>query len=153
MDPIHVEPLSFHPELHRTVQGWFEQEWPFYYGPVVSAAADVLAYSQAQGVPRGFVALFNGEPCGFAALKSEAFPTHRHLGPWAGAAYVRPELRRRGIGAALFAALEAEARRLGFLRLYCATATSASLLQRRAWLLLEQVDHEGENVGVYEKAL
>lgn len=132
---------------------WFEAQWPSYYGPLANAGADVLAYATAQGVPRGFVAFVHGEPCGFAALKSEAFPTHPHLGPWAGAAYVRPELRRRGIGQALLGAVEAEARRLGFPRLYCASATSASLLQRRAWHLLEKVVHGSENVGVYEKAL
>ena len=148
-----VEPLSFHPELQGIVEGWFEEEWPSHYGPIASAAADVVAYSKDEGLPRGFVALLVGIPCGFAALKCEAFPSHPGLGPWAGAAYVRPELRRRGIGQALLRAVEAEAARLRYSRVYCATATSASLLQRNAWQFLEQVVHDGQNVGIYEKAL
>jgi GNAT superfamily N-acetyltransferase len=153
MIPIRVEPLSDHPVLQATVQHWFEQEWPSHYHSAAIAAADVSAYSRAQGLPRGFVAFRGSRPCGFAALKSEPFPTHPQLGPWAGAAYVRPELRRQGIGQTLFVALEAAARKLGFARLYCATATSASLLRRGGWQLLDQVVHEGENIGVYEKAL
>jgi GNAT superfamily N-acetyltransferase len=150
---VQVHPLSSHPELRPTVQRWFTEEWPSYYDSSARAATDVLAYSKAEGLPRGFVAVLDGLPCGFAALKSESFPSHPELGPWAGAAYVPPELRRRGIGAALLAVVEAEAAFQGHKFVYCATGTSASLLQRAGWKLLEQVAHEGQNVGVYEKAL
>ena len=150
---VKVEPLSFHPEMRVIVQGWFEEEWPTHYGPAASAATDVQAYSRDFGLPRGFVAFVNGTACGFAALKSEPFPSHPELAPWAGAAYVRPELRGCGIGQALLRAVEAEAARLGHSHVYCATATSASLLQRSAWQLLDVVIHEGQNVGIYEKAL
>jgi GNAT superfamily N-acetyltransferase len=150
---VQIEPLSSRPELGSTVQRWFMQEWPSYYDSNGRAALDVLAYSRAEGVPRGFVAIVNGMPGGFAALKAESFPSHPHLGPWAGAAYVAPEFRRRGIGAALLAAVEAEAAIQGHGLVYCATGTSASLLQRAGWKLLEQVAHEGHKLGVYEKAL
>jgi N-acetylglutamate synthase-like GNAT family acetyltransferase len=104
-------------------------------------------------VPFGLVAFLDGLPCGFAALKREAFPSHPQLSPWAGAAVVVPSLRRRGIGKALLLALEPEARALGFTRIYCATATSASLLQRCGWSLLEPVQHEGQQVGIFQRML
>lgn len=150
---IQVEPLSSHPELRPTVTRWFTEEWPLYYSTSALASADVQAYSKPEGLPRGFVAMVDGMARGFAALKTESFQSHSHLGPWAGAAYVTPHLRRRGIGAALLAVLEAEAAAQGHSFVYCATATSASLLQRAGWKLLEQVVHDGHNVGVYEKAL
>lgn len=153
--PVVVEPLSSHIGLVPVVGRWFEEEWPSYYGPGAraSAAADALSYAQCPGLPRGFVAFAAGEPCGFAALKSESFPTHPHLTPWAGAAYVLPALRRRGIGGALLCAVEAHAAASGYAHVYCATGTSGSLLQRGGWRLLEKVMHEGQDVGVYEKAL
>ena len=101
----------------------------------------------------GLVAFLGGQACGFAALKSEPFPSHPHLMPWAGAAFVRPSLRRRGIGQALLLALEAEARSLGYSRLYCATATAVPLLQRCGWQVLDRVLHEDHEVIVFEKLL
>ena len=153
--PIEIEPLSSRLEPLPLVTQWFESEWPAYYrgGGGVSAKADALSYARPAGLPRGFVAISAGRPCGFAALKSEPFPSHPHLAPWAGAAYVSPPLRRNGIGRALLSAVEAEAVAQGHTHVYCATGTSASLLERAGWRLLEQVEHEGNNVGIYEKAV
>jgi len=155
MGDITIEHLASRPELLPTIQSWFEAEWPGYYGPGGrgNARRDLLTYSNLSTLPVGLVAFFQGQACGFAALKSEPFPSHAHLHPWAGAAYVQPSLRRQGIGRALLVALEGQAAALGHTRAYCASATSASLLQRCGWKLLELVQHEGEEVGVYEKAL
>jgi GNAT superfamily N-acetyltransferase len=155
MVAITIEHLAKRQNLLPTIQEWFEAEWPAYYGPNGrgSAQRDLLAYSNLAALPLGLVAFLGGRPCGFAALKSEPFPSHPNLMPWVGAGYVRPSLRRRGIGRALFLRLEAEARALGYARLYCATATSASLLQRCGWQVLECVPHEEHEVTVFEKAL
>jgi hypothetical protein len=42
---------------------------------------------------------------------------------------------------------------MGFNRIYCGTSTSENLLQRCGWQLLERLIHDGENLGIYEKAL
>lgn len=155
MSDVVIQNFAAVPELIPVIQGWFEAEWPEYYGPGGrgSARRDLEAYCNVNSLPVGIVAFLDGQPCGFAALKSEPFPSHPHLSPWAGAAYVNPSLRRQGIGRALVLALEAQSLRLGYTRLYCATATSASLLLRCGWQLLEVVSHEGQQVGIYEKAL
>jgi GNAT superfamily N-acetyltransferase len=152
---VAIEPLSSHIDLLPVVAEWFGQEWPSHYREVgvASAAVDAMSYSRRVGLPRGLVAFVSGQPCGFVALKSEPFPSHPHLTPWAGAAFVLPALRRRGIGRALLSAVEAEAAAQGHSRVYCATGTSASLLLRAGWQLLEQVEHQRQNVGVYEKVL
>ncbi|NRF71789.1 GNAT family N-acetyltransferase [Aquincola sp. S2] len=152
---ITIEPLAQRPDLLATIEAWFESEWPGYYGPggPGDARHDLQSYSRHHGLPLGLVAALDGHPCGFAALKREAFPSHPQCTPWAGAAYVQPALRRQGIGRALLLALEAPARALGHERLYCATATSDSLLLRCGWGLIERVLHEGQDIGVYDKAL
>jgi hypothetical protein len=42
---------------------------------------------------------------------------------------------------------------MGFNRIYCGTSTTERLLQRCGWQLLERIVHEGEGLGIYEKAL
>ena len=155
MSSIVIKRLAEQRQVLPTLESWFESEWPAYYGVGGrgSAKHDLLAYANSGSVPFGLVAFQLSRPCGFVALKREPFPSHPHLFPWAGAAYVEPSLRRQGIGRALLLALEPEARTLGYSRIYCATGTSASVLQRCGWQLLEQVQHEGHEVGVYEKAL
>ena len=150
-----VRPLAEQRHLLPTLAAWFESEWPAHYGPGGSgnAGLDLQAFANIGGLPVGLVALRDAEPCGFAALKLEVFPTHPHLFPWAGAAYVKPALRRQGIGRRLLMALEPQARALGYSRIYCATGTSESLLERCGWELLERVQYRGQNLGVCAKSL
>ena len=155
MSAIVIEYLVERRDLLPTVQAWFEAEWPTYYGPGGrgSAQHDLRAYANRGSLPVGLVALRRGAPCGFAALKADSLPTHLHLLPWVGAGYVEPSLRRQGIGHELLLALEVEARALGYACIYCATATAVSLLRRSGWHLLEDVQHDGESLSVFEKAL
>jgi GNAT superfamily N-acetyltransferase len=152
---LHVEPLASHPEVLPELQAWFEAEWPSYYGAngPGNAQRDLQAYSNSDGLPFGVVALMGGSVCGVAALKVDFIASHNHLSPWAAAGLVRPNLRRRGIGQHLLLALEKQAKALGFNRIYCGTGTAEGLLQRCGWHLLEYIMHEGESLGIYEKAV
>lgn len=156
MNTISTERLQNQPQSLSLVSHWLASEWPDYYGPggVGDAMADALAYANANGrAPFGVIASTDGESCGFMALKTEPFPSHPGLGPWVGAAYVQPHMRRKGIGAVLVGQVEATARDMGYSRIYCATASADTLLTRCAWTLLDTVDHGGQSVRIYEKAL
>jgi len=147
--------LAEHPELLSRLQVWFESEWPSWYGMAGrgNAEQDLQSYSNRGTVPVGLVALRGSRLCGVAALKSEAFPSHPQLSPWVGAALVEPSLRRQGIGRRILEGLESEARILGYRKVYCATGTATSLLERCDWQLIERVEHEGQQVSVYERSL
>ena len=157
MQPLNLSfaPLASHPDWIGTLATWFEAEWPDYYGPQGQGHAlrDLQAYAQTQALPFGLVATHNGAPCGFAAIKTERFATHPHLHPWVGAAVVPHDLRRRGIGAQLFAALEPHALRLGFAQLYSATRTAHTLLLRCGWQQIDTAVHQGEPIGIYQRTL
>jgi GNAT superfamily N-acetyltransferase len=152
---IRVDRLANHPECLPLIRQWFEDEWPSYYGPngQGDAAFDVRSYASDSTLPVGIVAFRDGELCGVAALKADSVSTRSDLTPWAGAGFVLPSLRRRGIGARLLGGVEQLARELGFARIYCATSTSASLLERNAWRFMERISHVGELLAIYEKAL
>jgi GNAT superfamily N-acetyltransferase len=162
---LRVLPLRERPEFIPELQAWFEAEWPGYYGHggPGDARRDLLAYAQPDpaSLPLGLLALrrdadgLSEHPCGFAAIKTETFAPCPDLGPWAGAALVPQALRRQGIGLLLLRALVSEARALYRHRarhptLFCATATSDSLMLRAGWRLRERVMHGGGEVRVYE---
>ncbi len=153
--PVTIEPLAAHPEVLPVLEQWFEAEWPSYYGAggPGSAGQDLRSYANGNGLPVGVVAFRNGETCGVAALKADSIESRRDLSPWAAAGFVKPSERRQGIGSQLLAALEMEARALGFPYIYCGTSTAESLLKRRGWQLLERIVHEGKDLGIYRKAL
>ncbi len=155
MTDIAIRYLADVPSVLPVLRCWFESEWPSHYGALGpgNAEEDLLAYADRGRIPFGLVAFQDDQPCGFMALKRESFPSHTHLSPWAGAGYVKPMLRRQGIGGALLLALEREARELGCAHIYCATSSSESLLQRCGWQLLQSVQQDGSLMSVYEKAL
>jgi GNAT superfamily N-acetyltransferase len=154
-DAVQVELLALHHDLLPTLARWFREEWPAWYGPggPGDPEADLLAFATGNDLPIGVVALRDGKPCGVAALKAWSIPSHRHLRPWAAAGYVVPALRGQGIGALLLTALADQARALGYDRIYCSTGTAVSLLQRLGWSQRETVDHDGQTLVIFEKAL
>jgi GNAT superfamily N-acetyltransferase len=155
MTGVSIEPLARHPEAHGVLGAWFEAEWPSHYGPAGpgNAAEDLQRYANIEGLPFGVVALCDGSVYGAAALKADSIATHRHLSPWVAAGIVRPDLRGRGIGTQLVAALERRAKVMGFTRIYCGTSKATGVLERLAWRLSERIIHEGEVLGIYAKAL
>ena len=152
---LRIAPLALHPEVLPLLETWFESEWPAYYGAAGrgSAQRDLQAYANPVSLPYGVVAFRDGSVCGVAALKADSIATYAHLSPWAGAGLVRRDLRRQGIGQQLVLALERQAKAMGFSRIYCGTSTADGLLRRAGWRLLEHVEHDGELLGIYDKAL
>lgn len=152
-----VIPLRRRPEFCAFFAQQFESEWPKWYGPggQGNAREDLEAFANSEGnVPVGVAAIDEADsPIGIAALKAVSIATHTHLGPWATAGYVVPDHRRAGIGAQLLSALLAEAQRLGFHTIYCATASAVTLLEREDWRQIDAVVHDGETQFVFSKAV
>jgi GNAT superfamily N-acetyltransferase len=130
---ISIEPLASHPQTIPILCEWFEAQWPDHYGPggKGSALQDLKACANQGSLPVGMVALQARRICGVAALRAQSIESHSHLLPWAAAGLVHPSMRGRGIGGLLLGALEDQARKLGFERIYCATRSAHRLLQRR----------------------
>lgn len=124
------------PEAERALAEWFIEEWEPYYGKsgAGDARADLRAAAARDRLPICLVALGpNGQVLGTIALREQSVATHTHFTPWVAAFLVGREHRGQGIGTALLAAVEREARGLGLKRLYVATDIAHRLLRRRGW--------------------
>ncbi|MFQ5955865.1 MAG: GNAT family N-acetyltransferase [Kiloniellales bacterium] len=123
-------------EVTPTLVRWFIDAWTPWYGPdgEGDAEQDLAACHSRDSLPICLVALGpDGEPLGTAALKSESAGSELGVGPWLAALLVGPVHRGRGVGTALIAAIEAEARRLGFPAIYVSTNVAEGLFRRRGW--------------------
>ena len=109
--------------------------WPEWYGPggPGDAEADLRLRARLAGLPWGVVALEGGRPVGTAALGPASHGAEAGEGPWLLGLVAAPAWRGRGIGSALVAACEAEARRGGHGRLLATTEAAEGLLRRRGW--------------------
>ncbi len=152
---ISTAALASRRALLPLVGEWFVSEWPSWYGPggPGNLRADLEAYAASDlNIPMGLLAFSEQVPVGIGVLKTEPIPGYERFGPWVGAGYVVPNLRRRGVGAALVAALVGKASELGHKHVYCGTSTSESLLRRSGWSVVETTVLEGKALTVFRSA-
>lgn len=129
--------LADRPDLIPALTDWFMAEWGPYYGAggPGDAAADLRGCLNRDTLPVALVALDADDTLlGTVALKEESVGSALGVGPWLAAFLVAPQHRGRGVGAALVAAIEGEAARLGFAEIYTSTDTAEGILERRGWL-------------------
>lgn len=142
-----ADQASLLPELTR----WFEAEWVPYYGPggPGDAAADLRESMNRDVLPICLVAIDQGRALGTISLKDTSI-SHPELGPWGAALLVSPKRRGEGVGTTLVKALENEARRLGFERLYMSTDAANGILEARGWRAIDTADSLRGPITVYE---
>ena len=126
---VRIVHLSDAPGASATLARWFEDEWAPWYGPEGpgDATRDLALCRHRDELPICLVALGAGsEVMGTAALKSESVGADQHPGPWLAAFLVGNEHRGQGVGSALVEAVEAEARRLGFVTVHTSVSGAAA---------------------------
>jgi GNAT superfamily N-acetyltransferase len=149
-----IASLADHKDWLPTLARWLENEWPDWYGPDGPGnAMDVLEEAAHRDrLPVAVIALRGGVPCGISMLRrTDAAAARTGYGPWVGGGLVPAELRGQGIGARLLAAMEGEARRLGFATIY-STRGAQRLLERCGWESVGTITHEGAPLSIYRKA-
>jgi N-acetylglutamate synthase-like GNAT family acetyltransferase len=70
------------------------------------------------------------------------------LSPWLAGVFVRPERRRRGIGAALVRRIMDEATLLQVSKLYLYTVDSTAFYTNLGWSWLEHTAYRGKEVSI-----
>lgn len=143
--------LADRPDLIGDIAAGYEAEWPEWYGPggPGDAIADLRERTRREGVPLGIAVVDGAELVGAVAITGPTIERWAHLTPWISGGWTRPDRRRQGGGALMVRLAVEQARAMGFARLYVATATAVSLMEREGWTLLERAEHEGEVLSLF----
>jgi N-acetylglutamate synthase and related acetyltransferases len=110
---------------------WLFEQWNSILGEKTPQARikKLEAHLNRDKLPIAWVAHANGQLLGTAALRVHDLEDREDLTPWLGGVFVGSQFRRHGIGAALCAVVEEEARSRGIQTLYLFT------LDKQAWYL------------------
>jgi GNAT superfamily N-acetyltransferase len=112
---------------------------------------ELFASDQSHGV--GLVAKLGNEPIGTCLLvESEIEPNH-DVSPWLAGLFVVPAYRRKGAGAVLVRAIEDQARRRGFARLYLYTTAVSGFYAKLGWAMLDRTNWKGFETALMARDL
>ncbi|HYG52878.1 MAG TPA: GNAT family N-acetyltransferase [Flavobacteriales bacterium] len=94
--------------------------------------------------------------CGGLHINVGLFREHERFmiqGPWVSVLYTDKLYRGKGYGKLLLDAVEQEARKLGFTRLYLYTSSAESLYSRNGWKTTERLMYRGQENAVMVKEI
>jgi len=137
------------------VARWIFEEWTgeFAEQGLQAWLGEFRGILRRSGIPTTFAAVEGGRVVGTASLIASDLPELPDCAPWLASLYVPPGYRGRGVGAALVGRVEAEARLLGYPRLYLQTAWGERYYQRLGWTTLDWTMFRGRAVKVMSRDL
>jgi predicted N-acetyltransferase YhbS len=150
---LRIDYLAEHPEFVPTLA----QETLNHYRHILrdetfeTRCAKLRSHMHTDSLPLALVASGEGELLGMGALREHDLPGHEQFTPWLGGMFVRPQYRRRGVGAALCRALEEKAWLMGFSILYLFTLDQQRLYARLGWQHLQPSSWLGYSVDIMFK--
>ena len=112
MRGVRISYLIEHPEYIPQLAEWLFEQWDTILGEKTPEARieKLKAHMNRDELPIAWVAHANGQLFGTAALRVHDLEGREDLTPWLGGVFVGSHFRRQGIGAALCATVEDEAR-------------------------------------------
>ena len=149
-----IVPLADRPDLVAPLADALWAFWGeiFPEKTVAVRTASLRARMNRDRLPVAVVAVApDGGLLGTASILFDDMETRPDLNPWLATVFVLPGQRRRGLGAALCAAAEAEAWRLGVSRLHLFTFDKRGYYAGLGWRDLETVDYAGQPTAIMVK--
>ena len=137
MGEVQISCLIEHPEFIPQLAQWLFEEWGSILGERTPEARikKLQAHMNRDKLPIAWVAHANDQLLGTAALRVHDLEGREDLTPWLGGVFVGSHFRRQGIGAALCAAVEEEARSRRIQTLYLFTLDKQEWYSRLGWSL------------------
>lgn len=151
MASIQIQPLSSFPELVELCAHWnidaFGESTGWTLKEVITGLQKIIGPGSGEAA---FIAHCNGEPAGFVLLIDCDLKSHSHLKPWLASLVVAKAFRRKGIGSALVAAVEAAARHRGDEQLFLFTMTP-EYYRPLGWNFFEPLEKHGISFEIMSK--
>jgi predicted N-acetyltransferase YhbS len=138
MRGVRISYLIEHPQDIPQLAQWLFEQWDSILGENTPEARTekLKAHMNRDELPIAWVAHANGQLLGTAALRVHDLEGREDLTPWLGGVFVGSNFRRQGIGAALCATVENEARSRGIQTLYLFTLDNQAWYSRLGWTVL-----------------
>lgn len=138
MRGVQISYLVEHPECIPQLAQWLFEQWEpiLREGTPDARITKLQAHLNRDELPIAWVAHADGQLLGTAALRVCDLEGREDLSPWLGGVFVRPEFRRRGVGAALCANVEDAARSRGIDTLYLFTLDKQAWYSGLGWTML-----------------
>jgi N-acetylglutamate synthase-like GNAT family acetyltransferase len=138
MRGVRISYLIEHPGYIPQLAQWLFEQWDTVLGEKNPEARieKLKAHMNRDELPIAWVAHAKGQLFGTAALRVHDLEGREDLTPWLGGVFVGSHFRRRGIGAALCATVEDEARSRKTETLYLFTLDKQAWYSRLGWTLL-----------------
>jgi predicted N-acetyltransferase YhbS len=138
MRRVRISYLIEHPEYIPQLAQWLFEQWDLVLGEKTPEARikKLRAHLNRHNLPIAWVAHANGQLLGTAALRVHDLEGREDLTPWLGGVFVGAPFRRRGIGTALCATVEDEARSRQIHTLYLFTLDKQAWYSRLGWTVL-----------------
>jgi GNAT superfamily N-acetyltransferase len=133
---------------------WYFDEW----GMPIERATKRLTELDPTDIVFHFAMLLDGELIGGGGLHVNVGLFHEHerfkaQGPWLAILYTDKKHRGKGCGKLLLDAVEEEAKKRGFAKLYLYTSTAENLYARNGWKTTEKLVYKGQENVVMEKEI
>ena len=138
MRGLQISYLADHPEYIPQLAQWLFKQWDSILGEKTPETRinKLKAHMNRDKLPIAWVAHAKGQLLGTAALRVHDLEGRKDLTPWLGGVFVSSHFRRQGIGAALCAAVEAEARSRTVQTLYLFTLDKQAWYSRQGWSIV-----------------
>jgi GNAT superfamily N-acetyltransferase len=138
MRGVQISYLIDHPEYIPQLAQWLFEQWDSILREKTPEARikKLKMHMNRDELPIAWVAHANGQLLGTAALRVHDLEGREDRTPWLGGVFVGPSFRRQGIGAALCATVEDEARSRSIHTLYLFTLDKQAWYSRLSWSIV-----------------
>jgi N-acetylglutamate synthase-like GNAT family acetyltransferase len=138
MRGVRISYLIEHPEYIPELAQWLFEHWGSILGQETLdvRTKKLKTHMNRDKLPIAWIAHANGQLLGTAALRVHDLEGREDLTPWLSGVFVGSQFRRQGIGAALCAAVEDEARSRAIDTLYLFTLDKQAWYSRLGWTIL-----------------
>lgn len=148
---IKIFNLKDEPENLSTLAKWHQDEWS-YLNPgedLVARISRMQPFLNEDFIPSTFIAR-DEALLGSAAIVLRDLKTEPQLTPWLASVYVRPDVRKQGIGRQLVLHVMQQARNEGIDYLYLYTPNQEHFYIKLGWSTIDKRKHQGHDVTIMQ---